>query len=230
MRYITIAFIMLFWMNTSQAQIFEVGPYVGGSNFIGDVGETDFINPNSLAIGGIVKWNRSLRHSWRLSVIHTSLEADDAKSSDMRRKERGYYFSNGLTELTAGMEFNFWEWDIYARQQKITPYLSTGITGFFSHDMYVNDEEEIDRKKNKVGLAIPMIIGAKGKLTRNLVLAFEIGARMTFYDNLDGSNPKEFGGSENYISFGNKNTKDWYMFTGFTLTYSFGRKQCYDTY
>lgn len=217
-------------MNSSQAQIFEVGPYVGGSNFIGDVGATNYIKPNSLAVGGIAKWNRSLRHSWRLTVIHTKLRADDADSDESMRKSRGYHFSNGLTELNIGMEFNFWEWDIYDDYQIITPYLSTGFTAIYTHDLFLNEEDELATKRNKFGFAIPMIIGIKGKLTRNLTLAAEIGARMTFHDNLDGSNPKEYGGKNDYPAFGNKNTKDWYMFTGVTLTYAFGRKPCYDTF
>ncbi len=221
---------MLFWMNTSQAQIFEVGPYVGGSNFIGDVGTTDYINPNSLAFGGIVKWNRSLRHSWRLTLIHTKLKADDANSNELRRQERGYSFSNGLTELSVGMEFNFWEWDIYDINQKITPYLSTGISGIFTHDLYLTPQDELKTKKNKIGVAIPMTIGVKGKLSRSFTLAVEVGARMTFHDNLDGSNPKEYGGKDDYPAFGNKNTNDWYMFSGVTLTYVFGRKPCYDIF
>lgn len=230
MRYIIVAFLMLFWMKTSRAQIFEVGPYLGGSNFIGDVGATDYINPNSLAFGGIVKWNRSLRHSWRITIIHTKLKADDVNSNESRRNQRGYSFTNGLTELNAGIEFNFWEWDIYDPNQKITPYLSTGITGILTHDLYLNENKELARKGNKYGFALPMVVGIKGKLTRQLTLAVEIGARMTFYDNLDGSNPKEYGGKGDYPAFGNKNTKDWYMFTGMTLTYVFGRKPCYDVY
>jgi len=53
----------------SQAQTYEVGLYAGGSNFIGDVGSTSYIAPNSPAIGGIFKWNRSKRHSFRFTAL-----------------------------------------------------------------------------------------------------------------------------------------------------------------
>ncbi len=220
---------MLFWLNTSQAQKFEIGPYIGGSNFIGDVGATDYIRPNSLAFGGVFKWNRSPRHAWRVSIIHTRLTADDTESDAGRRIQRGYAFENALTELSIGMEFNFWEWDIYASRQKITPYLYTGITGLMTHDLYVNAQQEISEEGYKFALALPMVIGVKGRITERLILAFEIGARMAFSDNFDGSTPSEFGG-EQYPSFGNQNTNDWYMFTGIMLTYSFGENPCYDTY
>ncbi|MEO9560182.1 MAG: DUF6089 family protein, partial [Nonlabens ulvanivorans] len=45
----------------------------------------------------------------------------------------------------------------------------------------------------------------------------------TFTDNLDGSNNEDF---EN-VRFGNINNNDWYVFSGVTLTYAFGRKPCY---
>src|SRR5699024_5821948 len=232
MRYIRLVIFMLFWTNTSQAQIFEVGPYLGGANFIGDVGSTTYIKPNSLAFGGVVKWNRSPRYSWRASVVYSNLKADDADSNQSRRKERGYSFSNGLLELNLGMDFNFWAFDIYDRAPQITPYISTGITGIATHDKYVAiKEDEVETKGGKYGFALPMIFGVKWRISHSFVLAVEVGARMTFYDNLDGSTPSEFGGDESeYKFFGNQNTNDWYMFSGLTLTYTFGRKECYDVY
>ena len=40
--------IFLFTIQFSYSQIYEVGIAVGGSNFIGDVGNTSFIAPNEL--------------------------------------------------------------------------------------------------------------------------------------------------------------------------------------
>ena len=56
MRCLTIIFMSVFCFQLSQAQIFEIGVFAGGSNFIGDVGATDYISPNQLAIGGLYKW------------------------------------------------------------------------------------------------------------------------------------------------------------------------------
>jgi len=70
-----------------------------------------------------------------------------------------------------------------------------------------------------------MVVGIKSKITNHLVLGLETGARYTFTDNLDGSNPK----NKNFetLKFGNLNNKDWYIFTGFTLTYTFGKNPCF---
>jgi hypothetical protein len=67
-----------------------------------------------------------------------------------------------------------------------------------------------------------MTLGIKSNVSRHIVLGLEVGARYTFTDNLDGSNPKD-----NTLRFGNINNNDWYVFSGFTLSYTFGRKPCY---
>jgi len=50
MKSITIFTGLLFISSLSFSQIYEIGGFVGGSNFIGDVGSTQFVNPNKLAL------------------------------------------------------------------------------------------------------------------------------------------------------------------------------------
>jgi hypothetical protein len=70
-----------------------------------------------------------------------------------------------------------------------------------------------------------MILGIKSNITPSLIVALEMGARYTLTDNLDGSNPKKE--SLKSSQFGNINNNDWYVFSGLTLTYTFGEKPCY---
>jgi hypothetical protein len=214
------------------AQTYEVGVMLGGTSFTGDVGSTsyvlpeDYIRSSNISYGAIFKWNRSVRHSFRFSILRARTIGDDAESDINRRVERGYQFEQSMTEISAGIEYTFWEWDPHKLGNPITPYLATGPTFVFADHHYVNGNQLV--KGNGYGsFAIPMIIGIKGKLSTHWVLAFEFGARYTFTDNLDGSNPTEIDQDTNFISFGNPNTNDWYMFAGFTLTYSFGRRPCY---
>ena len=60
-------------------------------------------------------------------------------------------------------------------------------------------------------------------------VGFEITANQSFTENLDGSYPKRFKDYELYSqkSFGGNLSQDWYVFTGFTLTYIFGNYECY---
>ena len=93
--------IFLFTIQFSYCQIYEVGVAVGGSNFIGDVGNTSFIAPNELLNGIILKWNRSPRHSYRLSILSSNISADDSNSLDPRRLERELLFKNNLFEISS---------------------------------------------------------------------------------------------------------------------------------
>ena len=206
------------------AQINEVGFFVGGSNYIGDVGLTNYIYPNKPAIGIIYKWNKSPRHSYRFSYTQTNLRGNDVVSKEASRYLRGYSFDNSVKEVSLGLEFNFFDFDLHKSVTKITPYLFSGISYFKYDELYVFNGETI-KDKNENSFAFPLNLGIKSNISRYFVLGLEVGARFTFTDNVDGSNPK----NENYktLRFGNINNNDVYLFSGVILTYTFGETPCY---
>jgi len=70
-------------------------------------------------------------------------------------------------------------------------------------------------------------VGFKFNPNPFFVLGFEVGARYALTDNLDGSNPEnQYANNLNY-KFGNINNNDWYIFTGFTISFTFGDLPCY---
>jgi hypothetical protein len=235
MRYIVVMVLMIFFSNQTYSQNFEIGPYVGGANYIGDVGNTTYINPKSLVFGGLLKWNRSDRHSFRFSLLYANIEADDANSDDTRRQQRGYSFSNNIAEASLGLEFTFWEWDLHDGTYQSTPYLYTGINYYFAHHYMLKNNaytrpNELEEAGNNWEFSIPMVMGYKQTLNGFMAAGIEIGARYTFTDNLDGSQPSEVNGDYRLKDFGNRNTTDWYMFTGIYLTFNFGHRSCYNEY
>ncbi len=220
------AFLLVFlFVNVASAQIHEVGIFAGGSNFVGDVGKENYISPNSLALGGIYKWNKSTRHSWRFSIMHSNLKINDAEASSSARQQRDFALENKVTELSAGLEFNFFEFNLHELGFKITPYVYTGISYFWYDNKYFAGGIARKEGKRDRDFAIPMTLGVKFNMGNNWVLGIESGLRYTLVDDLDGSNPS----SDSYelYSFGNLNSNDWYVFTGLTLTYTFGRNPCY---
>jgi hypothetical protein len=225
MKKILVLFFCLVFQNILTAQINEIGVFLGGSNFIGDVGKTNYIAPNELAFGILYKWNKSPRHSYRFSYMQSTITGNDLDSEIPGRNLRGYKFKNNIKEFSAGMEFNFFDFNLHETlKKKLTPYVFTGLTYFAYDELYVINGQT--RKDYTEGtFAIPMIVGVKSNIFDHIVLGFEVGARYTFTDNLDGSLPK----NENLapLQFGNINSKDWYVFTGFTLTYTFTEKPCY---
>ena len=204
-----------------QAQIYEVGVFVGGSNYIGDVGPTTYISPNKPAFGLLYKWNKSSRHSYRFSYTQSKISSNDLDSEESGRNQREYRFDNTIREFSAGVEFNFFDFNLHELKTKVTPYVFSGVNYFFSKYRLTDTQAGISvegRAERRKSIAIPMILGIKSNITPRFVLALETGARYTLTDNLDGSFNENFG---------NINNNDWYVFSGVTLTYTFGNKPCY---
>lgn len=216
-----------FFFTSMNAQIHEVGVFLGGSNYIGDVGSTTYISPDKPAFGLLYRWNKSPRHAYRFSYTQSTITANDLDSKEGGRKLRGYRFDNTIRELSAGLEFNFFDFNLHESKRKVTPYVFSGLS-YFRYDSLYIQSGETEKEKKAGSIAIPMIVGVKTNLTTNFVLGLEVGARYTFTDNLDGSNPDN--DNLKALRFGDLNNNDWYVFSGITLTYTFGNKPCYCPY
>ena len=241
MRSIVLIIFSVCFVSNIQAQIYEVGFFLGSSNFIGDVGKTKYIAPTNPVGGLLLKWNRSPRHSFRASVLLTQLEGNDKYSDDPRRVARNYQFKNTIVEFSAGMEFTFLDFDLHRMEPQMTPYLYTGISTA-RHKNYFYDQyppansdpiQPIFQNTYSWAFGIPMVLGFKATAFDGLILAAEIGVRYTFSDKIDGSVPGVLtpssvpGESSSLVPFGNLNSNDWYVFSGITVTYTFGQKPCY---
>ena len=205
----------------TQAQIHEIGVFLGGSNYIGDVGPTTYIAPNEPAFGLLYKWNKSPRHSYRFSYTQSEITSNDLNSKETSRNQRNYRFENDLKEVSLGLEFNFFDFNLHESSTKITPYVASGLNYFLAKYTLINAKADLTvagRTERRKSIAIPIIVGIKSKITPSFVLALETGARYTLTDNIDGSFNQDFG---------NINNNDWYVFSGVTLTYTFGDKACY---
>lgn len=225
---ILIALFFLFVFGQMEAQTYEIGIFAGGANNIGDVGRTNYILPSGVAFGGIAKWNISKRYSWRGTVIYGNFTADDSKSNMSSRQQRNYKLDNSILEGSIGLEFNFMDYNLHQLGPAFTPYLYTGITYFRYGYHYFDAAQLQDFGQKDGGFAIPMTVGFKKRLNQFFILGGEIGARYTFTDNLDASNPE--GSNFEEFRFGNILSDDWYVFSGITLTYTFGRKPCQDCF
>ena len=227
---ISIAVLFLLITGLARAQTYEVGLFAGGANNIGDIGSMNYIAPSGPAFGALFKWNKSKRYAWRGHVIYGSFTADDAKSNMRSREQRNLSMEQSVMEFSAGLEFNFVEYNLHKLGPAFTPYLYTGLTYFrYDYNFFNVGELEATNSNQRDGsIAIPMTAGAKIRVNQFLILGAEIGARYTFTDNLDASNPE--GSQFEDFRLGNVFSDDWYVFSGITLTYTFGRKPCQDCF
>lgn len=225
MRNIFLVIITILSTQSLFSQINEIGLFAGGSNFIGDVGSTQYLAPNNTAFGVVYKWNKHTRYAFRASLLYATLEGNDYKSDINARLKRDFSFTNNIFEASAGVEFNFVPYDLHKMNKQFTPYMYSGLSYFTYENLYFDYQSNVALQYSgswKNSIAIPMVLGVKGSIARNWILGIEAGARYTFTNNLDGSFPEP-----TQYKFGNLNSDDWYVFTGITLTFTFGEKPCF---
>ena len=201
----------------------EVGFFAGGSNYIGDIGPNTFINPSSLAIGFLYRKNFNQRISARAKINTVNIKSNDLKSSSQFRFQRGKYFENTILEFGLGLDFNFLDFDLTESSFQMSPFFGIGIS-YVSFDNYddgvsPSPAPAIKLDKNK-SIAIPITLGYKIKPKNNFIFAIEVTVNPSFTDNIDGS-------AEIFTRpFDSNLSNDWYVYSGISITYIFGKKFC----
>ena len=228
--------IIIFFFNTlhTSSQNNEIGIFAGGSNYIGEVGPTTYISPfsynasSNYVLGVIFRKNFNERISARAKFNYSKIgSSDNWPQTANYRQQRGKYFKNKIIEFGLGIDFNFFEFDVFESSLQMTPYISTGIS-YFLYDAlrYQQTESKAIKYADAYNLSLPITLGYKIKPLKDFIIAFEITANHSYTDNLDGSNPSEKQlSSSDY--FGSTLSKDWYVFSGISITFLFGKKNCY---
>jgi len=237
------------------AQRHEIGVFAGGANVIGDVGKANYINPFPtrvekggsymlpISIGGLYRFNINPQMGFRANVSYSKVGAGDHVAKEQYKIERGASFKNNIVEGSLMFEYNFFNFND-AQESAQSPYIFVGI-GAFSAKAREYDYDEgknviIQKTKYNTDLSIPFGVGYKVRFNYNWVLGFETGVRYTNVDYIDynkgkftdrflqavndGVIPRD---EYNKRIYGNTSNKDWYVLTGISLTYSFGRPACY---
>lgn len=221
--------VLIFWFaQYGFAQYNELGIFVGGANAITDIGKGAYIAPNKWALGVLYKRNLHERLSLRADIKYFNLHDNDSRSDIVARQQRDFSFTNEVTEMGLGVEYNFLEYNTHKPFVYLfTPYLHAGIHYVRMEDMYFPRLLQKGQAAQKTGAilskwAIPLALGVKTRLgNTRLLLGAEVGVRYVFSNNIEGSKP------ENKAQwFGNLNSNDWYVISGITLTYTFGEKPC----
>jgi len=220
MRTRFLLFIFILTSSITSAQLYEGGVFLGGSNYIGDIGSEFYIQPNRIAVGGVAKFNYTPRITFRGTGLITRLHDNDSRAQSKFRQNRGLQFRNTILEASLGVEFSFFKYSLSKTGFTQTPYIiaQIGAVNFAS----IGPNEEL---KRTTSIVFPIGLGYKMKLMENVGIALESSFRYTFKDVIDGNNHAIIGNESR--TFGNPNSNDWYVFTGVTIVYAFGRPGCY---
>ncbi len=195
---LSLAIAILTAFSARAQQGFEVGGWLGGAFYFGDLNtQFDLMHPGP-AGGGIFRYNFNNRLCARLGLNYGFLRADDADSDNAFERRRNINFRTHLGDLSASFEFNFFPYIHSSRDYFYTPYLFAGV-GLFTYNPYAvyNGEKtpplrELGTEGQFIGEEYPGVQralnfggGLKFDLTAEWSINIEVSFRKLFTDYLD---------------------------------------------
>lgn len=181
----------------------EIGVFLGGSYYIGDLNPLAHFNQFTKPAGGIVfRYNFNPRLAARANAFLGAIEGQDSFSNSSAQQQRNLHFKSTIAELSAQLEFNFLNYKIGDDRQLFSPYIFFGLAGFKFNPQAKINNNWIDlqplgtegqglpngatkRKYKLLEISIPFGIGIKTNLSKNIGMTVEWGMRKTFTDYLD---------------------------------------------
>lgn len=205
----------------SFAQKHEIGGFVGGMFYKGEVSEFSWQTPGGM-LGAMIRqnWNRAI--STQFSVSSGNVRASDRNNpKNSIAVLRNYSFNTSIVEFAGQLQYNFYDFGHFADASPWTPYLFVGVAAF---NMSPKDNQDNNAPYNTLQLAIPFGVGAKFMVNENWNVSLHFTARRTFTDYIDdlyvrrGNNAKLFTP--------NPNDKDMYFSFGLGISYVFQQRPC----
>ena len=236
----------------------------GLTNYQGDLqGKAFTLNQSNLGVGIGLKYDLTPHLAVRGGIMYGSVEASDRLSTDSALRARNLSFVSKIFEGNLLLEYTFFN----LQDKKISPYVFGGIAAYhfnpYASDTLGNKVYLKPLSTEGQGLpgytkeykltqfAIPFGGGIKFRVSRNVVLAYEIGLRKLFTDHLDdvsgryvdqvtlgterGAKAVEMAYRGNQLKGadptfypadgelrGSAKAKDWYYFQGLTLSIGLG--------
>ena len=201
MKKIILAFLIIIAYNHVNAQRYaEIGVFGGGSYYLGELNPRQQFLLTKPAFGAFVRHNFNERIAIRGGFTYGTLKGDDYKSKV--NPLRGLNFTTPVSDISATLEFNFFEYFIGSLRHFVTPYMFAGASVFmynpkatYEGETYVlhdlNTEGQgsdafPDRKMYKrTQFAIPFGIGAKYSLNSFIGISASWTMNKTFTDYID---------------------------------------------
>ena len=176
---------------------YEIGGWVGGSHYFGDLNNTFRLNKPGFAAGIIGRYNFNPRLSFRLSANYGRVGADDAESGNTFQQARNLSFRSNVIDGTFQFEFNFLPYIHGSDDSYFTPYLAAGLCIYsFDPQAQLNGEwirlqplgtegQPIGGEYTRVQPALAYTFGAKVDLSYAWSINVEISGRALYSDYLD---------------------------------------------
>ena len=188
------------------AQYWDVGVFLGGANYSGDLvdkGSIIIVNETNFTYGAIARYNLTNRFNFKGSIYkgHISGSDNNARKNFTKKFTRNLSFRSPVMDLSATVEFNLFPYKSGHFKYNHAPYIFVGV-GYlkfnpqaFYEGKWVNlqplgtEGQGIalynDRIYSLSQIVVPFGIGWKQSISRNINLGLEISFHKTFTDYLD---------------------------------------------
>ncbi|MBK8192291.1 MAG: outer membrane beta-barrel protein [Lewinellaceae bacterium] len=196
------ALFSLFLMLSSSAAFaqmkgWEVGGWLGASNYFGDLNTNFRVNRTHLAAGILTRYNFNDRLAFRLGAGYGKISATDADSKNIYEQRRNLSFRSQIFDAAMLLEFNFMPYMHGHREYFYTPYVFAGPAIFFFKpeakldDTWYNLAEQgtegqfTGEEYSTTQGALAYGLGFKVDFSYRWSLGVELSARKVFTDYLD---------------------------------------------
>jgi|JI6StandDraft_1071083.scaffolds.fasta_scaffold15380_2 opacity protein-like surface antigen len=197
MRRLVLVIILLSAKYIASAQTWEVGGFLGGAGYMGDINPVKAYKLTDPAFGVQIKRNFDGYWSAKLNYMYGKVRGSDASSSNAYQIERNLDFHSPVSELSMQIEFNLFRYmagaDFGYATRKLSPYLFTGVASFNYNPLTKYNGDDIELRLlqtenvayKKSAISVPYGAGVKYNISGNWTILAELGYRTAFTDYLD---------------------------------------------
>lgn len=181
------------------AQKSEIGLFLGGSYYLGDLNPQLQFVLTKPAYGIIYRYNFNQRVTLKLDALYGNVAGDDLVSKT--NKNRNLSFKSPIIEISPNVEINFTPYQIGNSKLPFTTYVFGGIAifrfdpqtsyqGNNYHLQPLGTEGQRTSVYNKkpyslISFSIPFGVGFKQNIGKFMSIGLEWGLRKTFTDYID---------------------------------------------
>jgi hypothetical protein len=197
-----IVIVCIFFIQNSFAQRVEIGPFFGGSYYIGDINPNKHFSRTQLAGGVIARYNINPRWALKANIFAGKVEAYDSDTFNDFQLRRNLHFRSNIYDFSGQIEFNFFEYMTSNPEMPFAPYIFTGFALYRFNPQANLDGEWFDlqplgtegqgmtaypdrKAYSLTQFSFPFGLGFKVRISNSIAFGGEWSLRRTFTDYLD---------------------------------------------
>lgn len=221
------------------SQFLEPGISIGVNSYSGDLKRGYSLSDGSMGLEIFNRFNISSHQTFKFSYKRGNLKGSE-RINDNLSSNRNMWFKAKFSEVSLKFEYNFLDYFDEINRENFTPYLFMGLGSTLLKNTFERNNSL--GKNKKLLINIPFGIGFKYLINKQFSVAFEFEIKKTFNDDFDltnGANTRDIDNitgltlpnsniqnfNKNY-QYGSGNDKDFYYFTGISISYIFYRIPC----